>query len=142
MISNNLKALGVHLVIVVIALFLQWVVSTQTMMLFSFATVLIYFAGGFVFMKPTSKYDFLSVFAVSFILLVNATLSTINTSMTIDPIVVNPVNWCLPHLLYAPTITAYENITHYFSFAFALIPSLFMYFGLLTKRKLSKRKES
>jgi hypothetical protein len=32
MISNNLKALGVHFVIVVIALFLQWVVSTQMLL--------------------------------------------------------------------------------------------------------------
>ena len=145
MISNNIKALMIHFIVIIIGLCLSWRIGDMKMgnaiiLAFSFSTIGIYFICGATLMKSTVKYGLLSVVSVYIFLLFNAGMAVIDFEAQFDPVVANPVNWYVYSFVGATSIRILIVTTQCLYFALAIIPSLSMYGGILYKRHYITKK--
>ena len=135
-ISNNLKTLGIQFILITINWYLLWMESEPANLIFSILTVPIFFFAGLIFLKPTGKHEYLSVLVLFVFLLVNAIVAAITWDLS--PGILNPVcGWVyagfyFDHLIISQRLTC---------IILSIIPSLFLYFGILVRKKLWKRQE-
>ena len=153
MAANNLKAIGIQLIVIVLFFVLLSISNDTATLLFSLSTVFIYFLAGFVLLNPTVKSPAVSVSWLFVILFINAVASfiIILTNATdayetfiiyvpTESIFANPVNWFIVELaqaLHIPLDLA-NKLIHGLAILTSALPSLLMYFGMVAKKNAQK----
>lgn len=139
MIKNNIKALGIHFLIMIFFTVLAWTSTEKILLYTSFSTFFIYFITGFLFLKPNIKNAFLSTSSVLVLTLASLILGFITGGLLMSGFNINPISWWLMNVWISIFGIKYSS----FSIALAaFLPSIIIYSGILAKRYWLNRKEA